>query len=88
MPCERIGLFLRLMKNVPDPELRQIYRRRMTTMLRRRPDPNVLFICVLKCAMHYHHYTMARQMVEQRTLVNTFYETAWGRGASRRSRRE
>ena len=67
-----IGLFLRLMKNVPDPELRRIYRRRMTTMLRRRPDPNVLFICVLKCAMHYHHYTMSRQMVEQRKLVNTF----------------
>ena len=67
-----VGLFLRLIKNVPDPELRQIYRRRMTTMLRRRPDPNVLFICVLKCAMHYHLYTMSREMVEQRKLVNTF----------------
>ena len=67
-----IGLFLRLMKNVPDPELRQVYRRRMTTMLRRRPDPILLFICVVKCAMHYHHYTMSRQMAEQRTLVNTF----------------
>ena len=67
-----IGLFVRLMKNVPDPELRRIYRRRMTTMLRRRPDPNVLFICVLKCAMHYHHYTMSRQMADRRRLVNTF----------------
>jgi|SRR5271166_602785 len=67
-----IGVFLRLMTSVPDPELRRIYRRRMATMLRRRPDPNVLLICVLKCAMHYHHYTMSGQMVEQRTLVNTF----------------
>lgn len=66
------GLFLRLMRNIPDPRLRRIYRRRMTTMLRRRPDPNLLFICVIKCAMHYHHYTMSRQMVEQRRLVNTF----------------
>jgi radical SAM superfamily enzyme YgiQ (UPF0313 family) len=66
-----IGLFLRLMRNVPDPELRQIYRRRMATMLRRRPDPNVLFICVLKCAMHYHHFTMSREMVEQRRLVRS-----------------
>jgi hypothetical protein len=66
------GLFLRLMKNVPDPELRRIYRRRMTTMLRRRPDPNLLFICVIKCAMHYHHYTMSRQMTEPNKLVNTF----------------
>ena len=67
-----IGLFARLMKNVPDPELRQVYRRRMTTMLRRRPDPILLFICVVKCAMHYHHHTMSRQMAEQRKLVNTF----------------
>jgi radical SAM superfamily enzyme YgiQ (UPF0313 family) len=67
-----LGLFLRLMKNVPDPELRRTYRRRMTTMTRRRPDPNLLLICVLKCALHYHHYTMSREMVEQRMLVNTF----------------
>jgi radical SAM superfamily enzyme YgiQ (UPF0313 family) len=66
------GLFLRLMKNIPDAELRRIYRRRMTTMLLRRPDPSLLFICVVKCAMHYHHHTMAQQMSEQRKLVNTF----------------
>lgn len=66
------GLFLRLMKNVPDPQLRRIYRRRMATMARRRPDPSLLFICVIKCAMHYHHYTMSRQMAEQRRPVNTF----------------
>jgi radical SAM superfamily enzyme YgiQ (UPF0313 family) len=66
------GLFLRLMKNVPDPELRRIYRRRMTTMLRRRPDPSLLFICVIKCAMHYHHYTMSREMADPQRLVNTF----------------
>ncbi len=67
-----VGLFLRLMHNIPEPELRQIYRRRMMTMLRRRPDPNVLFICVIKCAMHYHHYSMARRMADERHLVNTF----------------
>jgi radical SAM superfamily enzyme YgiQ (UPF0313 family) len=67
-----IVLFLRLMRKIPDPELRRIYRRRMTTMLRHRPDPNVLFVCVVKCAMHYHHYTMADQMARQRTPVNTY----------------
>ncbi|BBZ45889.1 B12-binding domain-containing radical SAM protein [Mycobacterium parmense] len=66
------GLFLRLMNNIPDPKLRRIYRRRMSTMVRRRPEPGLLFICVIKCAMHYHHYTMAHQMGEQRKLVNTF----------------
>jgi radical SAM superfamily enzyme YgiQ (UPF0313 family) len=59
-----IFLFLRLMWNVRDSELRRIYRRRMTTMLRRRPDPEVLFICVVKCAMHYHQHTMSRQILE------------------------
>ncbi|WP_167104715.1 B12-binding domain-containing radical SAM protein [Mycobacterium sp. DL592] len=66
------GLFLLLMKNVPDRDLRRIYRRRMATILRRRPDPGVLFVCVVKCAVHYHHYTMSREMFERRTLVNTF----------------
>ena len=67
-----IGLFARLMWNVPDAELRRIYRRRMATMLRRRLDPSVMFVCVLKCVTHYHHYTMSRQMGEQRSPVNTF----------------
>ena len=67
-----LGLFARLMTHVPDPELRRIYRRRMAIMLRRRPDPSVMFVCVLKCVTHYHHYTMSRQMGEQRSLVNTF----------------
>jgi len=66
-----LGLFLLLMKNVPDSQLRQVYRRRMWKMFRGRPDPGVLFICVVKCAMHYHHYTMSREMSEHRTLINT-----------------
>lgn len=66
------GLFLRLMNNIPDPQLRRMYRRRMTTMHRHRPDPSLLFIRVVKCAMHYHHYTMSRPMAEQQTPVNTF----------------
>ncbi|MDI3313596.1 MAG: DUF4070 domain-containing protein [Mycobacterium sp.] len=47
---QAIGLFLRLMRNVPDPELRYPYRRRMMTMLLRRQDPSVLFVCVISSA--------------------------------------
>jgi hypothetical protein len=60
------------MKNIPDPQLRKVYRRRMTKMLLRRPDPAFLFICVVKCAMHYHHHTMGQQMAEEHRMVNTF----------------
>ena len=63
---------LLLMKNVPDAHLRQVYRRRMWKMLRSRPNPGVMFVSVVKCATHYHHYTMSREMSERRTLVNTF----------------
>jgi Domain of unknown function (DUF4070) len=65
------GLFARLMWYVPDAALRREYRRRLARMLRERPDPYVLFIYAAKCAMHYHHHTMAARMaVGQSTLVN------------------
>ena len=39
----------------------------------RRPDPHVLFLYTIKCAIHYHHYTMARRMTaDRRALVNSF----------------
>jgi hypothetical protein len=35
--------------------------------LRRRADPSILFIFLLKCAAHYHHYLMAEQMAQGKT---------------------
>jgi radical SAM superfamily enzyme YgiQ (UPF0313 family) len=68
------GLFARLMAGVPEAPLRREYRRRVLRLLRSRRDPMVLWIYVLKCAMHYHAHTMARAMASDRTqLVNTFY---------------
>jgi radical SAM superfamily enzyme YgiQ (UPF0313 family) len=67
------GLFLRLMRRVPDPALRQEYRRRVGRLLRRRPDPALALLYLIKCAMHYHCYTMARQMAAGRSPVyNSF----------------
>ena len=57
-----VVLFARLMRGVPDPALRREYRRRVMGLLRERRDPALLFGYVLKCAMHFHHHTMARQM--------------------------
>jgi hypothetical protein len=40
--------------------------------LRIRREPSVLFVYLVKCAMHYHHVTMAREMaLGERTIVNT-----------------
>ena len=54
-------------------ELRAEYRRRLWRALKFTRDPNVLFVYVLKCAIHYHHYTIAMGMTEGTTaVVNSF----------------
>jgi hypothetical protein len=62
-------VFAQLMRNVPDPALRREYRRRVLRMVRARRDPAVLFGYVLKCAMHYHHCRMGRDMADAASPV-------------------
>jgi len=67
------GIYWRLMRHVSDDALRAEYRRRIAGLLRSRRDPSVLFSYVVKCAMHYHHYTMATQMARNENAVaNSF----------------
>lgn len=67
------GLFIRLMWRVPEGSLRREYRQRLIRLLKARPDPHLLFIYTIKCAMHYHHYTMSRQLDMGRSaVVNSF----------------
>jgi radical SAM superfamily enzyme YgiQ (UPF0313 family) len=69
-----VGLFMRLMTRIPDAALRREYRRRLARQLRQRPDPHLFFLWTIKCAMHYHHYTMVQSMKtgSRRALVNSF----------------
>ncbi|MBI4564814.1 MAG: B12-binding domain-containing radical SAM protein [Planctomycetes bacterium] len=63
----------RLMRTVKEGSLRQEYRRRLRAVWRSKRDPYLLFVYAVKCVMHYHYYTMVRDMArERRTLVNTF----------------
>jgi hypothetical protein len=58
---------------VPEAHLRREYRRRLWRAWRARPNPSVLLVYALKCAMHYHQHTMARRMSSGRTPVyNSF----------------
>jgi Domain of unknown function (DUF4070) len=68
---EALGIFLRLMRQVPDRDLRRIYRQRLWTMLKRRRSPVVMQIYAIKCAMHYHAHTMISQM-QSGKIVNSF----------------
>ncbi len=68
-----LGLFARLMRSVEDESLRKRYRRELTRQLLSHRDPGYLFGYVIRCAMHYHHYTLTRQMTErQSAVVNSF----------------
>ncbi len=56
-------LYRRLMRGTRQVALRREYRRRLWRLLKTRPDPSVLFVFLLKCAVHYHVYAITEQMV-------------------------
>lgn len=64
-----LGVAVRLLSRVAEPELRAVYRRQLARLLWHRRDPSVLFAYAVKCAMHYHYYEMARRMSEREELV-------------------
>jgi radical SAM superfamily enzyme YgiQ (UPF0313 family) len=68
-----VVLQARLLWHVPERALRGEYLRRVGRLLMVRRDPTVLVHYLVKCAMHYHHHKMARQMAcAQGTVVNSF----------------
>jgi hypothetical protein len=56
--AQALGIFLRLMRGIPDAALRRTYRQRLWMVLKRRPEPIILRLYTLKCAMHYHLHIM------------------------------
>jgi radical SAM superfamily enzyme YgiQ (UPF0313 family) len=64
-----LGMAIRLLTLVPDGRLRARYRRQLRQLVRLRRDPAVLLAYAVKCAIHYHHYTMSRQMAANESPV-------------------
>jgi radical SAM superfamily enzyme YgiQ (UPF0313 family) len=68
-----VGLFVRLMTRVPEAHLRREYRARLKRLLKVHRRPGLVLLYVFHLAMHYHTYTLARQMaVGERKIVNSF----------------
>jgi len=66
-------LFSRLMRLVPDRALRREYGRRIWKLWKVRRDPAVLILHVINCAIHYHFYSLAKQIGSGRGPVyNSF----------------
>ncbi len=70
--AETLFIFVRLMWLVPQASLRREYQGRMWRFLKHRPEPVVLQIYAIKCAMHYHAHTMVQQMLASGSVINSF----------------
>ncbi len=61
------------MKSVPDPELREEYRFRVKRFLKVRKRPGLFLFYVFHLAMHFHAYTMTKNMTTgRREIVNSY----------------
>ncbi len=71
------ALLAGLMRRVPDPALRAEYRRRIGRAVRLKwRDPSICFFYAMKCAMHYHHHTMTRDMAANPNKVVSSFGSA------------
>jgi radical SAM superfamily enzyme YgiQ (UPF0313 family) len=60
---EALATIWQLMRRIPDAALRREYRHRLWHAFKRRPEPAVLQVYALKCALHFHAFMMAQQMM-------------------------
>jgi radical SAM superfamily enzyme YgiQ (UPF0313 family) len=66
-------MYWRLMSHVRDKDLRQAYREQIFRIFSTRFDLSLISLYLIRCAMHYHCCTMARQMTgQQGRIVNVF----------------
>jgi len=66
--AEAAGIFVLLMRGVPDAELRREYRRRLMRLVRHRREPQIIQTYAVKCAMHYHAHRMVQALLSRPQL--------------------
>jgi radical SAM superfamily enzyme YgiQ (UPF0313 family) len=68
-----LGLLFRLIQRVDDVRLRRRYQQEAGRQLLARRDPGFVFGYLVRCAMHYHHFTLAHEMAARpNQVVNSF----------------
>ena len=58
---EALYIFVQLMRRVPNPMLRRRYRRQLLKVLTRRPNPRLVRIYAMFCALHFHYDKLIAQ---------------------------
>src|SRR5215472_13813608 len=62
---EAVGMFVMLMRGVPDRALRREYRRRLLRAAWRSWDADMIWNYALKCAMHYHIDRIVQELLSR-----------------------
>jgi radical SAM superfamily enzyme YgiQ (UPF0313 family) len=71
--AKSVGLFIRLMTRVRDPELRREYRQRLWRFLKVHRRPGLALNYLFHMTMHYHAQYLAKRMASKELqLVNSF----------------
>jgi hypothetical protein len=71
--AKTIGLYFRLLRSIPEKHLRQEYKRRFWRFLQVKHRPGLALFYLFHIAMHYHAYSMARNMASKRTAILNSY---------------
>ena len=72
---EVIYIVVGLMRGIPDAALKRDYRRRLWTVMRRRPRLRLLRIYAVKCALHWHFTRLIAQMNTERAELPVEVDT-------------
>ena len=67
---EALYIYVQLMRRVPNPMLRQRYRRQLLKVLTRRPNPRLLRVYAMMCAAHFHYDRLIAQFKAARPAVS------------------
>jgi hypothetical protein len=66
---EALAIIWHLMRRIPYAALRRKYRQHLWQAFKRRPEPVLLQVYALKCALHFHAFMMAQQMMSGRAAA-------------------
>lgn len=71
--AQTIGLYFRLLSAIPEKHLRAEYKKRFWRFLKVRRRPGLALFYLFHMAMHYHAYSMSRNMTSKRTVIFNSY---------------
>jgi radical SAM superfamily enzyme YgiQ (UPF0313 family) len=63
--AEAAGIFVLLMRGIPDAGLRREYRRRLMRLVWHRREPQIIQTYAVKCAMHYHAHRIVQRLLSR-----------------------